>query len=88
MTDEEKLIQAVGSIWNAICDGFFQDGGSELEYQDFMDMGEKAGLLVQVPYDPDVHGDIEAEPGDIIYTHSDLGLLLRGLTVMGKLVNG
>jgi hypothetical protein len=37
---------------------------------DFLELGEKHGLLKTVPYDPETHGDTlvgDPEPGDPIY---------------------
>jgi hypothetical protein len=51
----------------AQCEHFFLDGG-DLEYSDWLELGEKYGLLKQVEYDPAMHGEMEdVEPGDMIY---------------------
>lgn len=58
---------ALLSVFDAICQKFF-DGDVELDSFDFYEMGERAGLLEQKPYDPEKHGYVEAaEPGEMIY---------------------
>ncbi len=53
--------EAIGDAW----DGHGMDGG------DIQALGEKLGLLREVPYDPQVHGeDVEADPGDTIYVRA------------------
>jgi|RhiMethySRZTD1v2_1073278.scaffolds.fasta_scaffold1781345_1 hypothetical protein len=50
----------------ALCEHFNDYG--ELDYSDFLDLGEKHGLLEQVKYDPEQHGEVEdAEAGDMIF---------------------
>lgn len=45
------------------------DGGSDLDYSDFLSLGQKHGLLKVVPYDESVHGqnDFGLAPGDDFY---------------------
>lgn len=61
MRDLEKF-------WGKIQEMFFIDEVSEIDYSDFLDIGEECGLLKQVPFDPKIHnGDYECEPGEMIY---------------------
>ena len=43
-------------------------GGFEIEGCVLADMAVGAGLMTTEPYDPKVHGDVEADPGDEIYS--------------------
>jgi len=57
------------------CDHFFTAAASEIDYSDWLDLGEKHGLLKQVKYDPAKHGEIEeVETGDMIYWPTPTGL--------------
>lgn len=38
----------------------------EMDYDFFHEWGLKLGLLKEVPYDPEVHGELDAEEGDTI----------------------
>jgi hypothetical protein len=66
----EDRHEALEAFWSAVKDHFFQEGCGDLEYMDFLELGEKHGLLKTVPYDPETHGDTlvgDPEPGDPIY---------------------
>jgi hypothetical protein len=45
----------------ATSDGCDVDGG------DVQDQMVKLGFVVSVPYDPAVHGEIDSDPGDMVY---------------------
>lgn len=47
--------------------------GKEVDCGDVQDTAERLGLLVEVPYDPAVHGenDCDAQPGDPWYVFAD-----------------
>ena len=61
-----KLHQLQG-FFDDVCDRCFPDM-NDLDGWDFQQLAHKHGLLVQVPYDPAIHGEVDgADPGDIIY---------------------
>jgi hypothetical protein len=48
---------------------------------EIMELGERLGLLEQVPYDPKIHdGEIDADEGDMIFVRSAKGKALRART--------
>jgi hypothetical protein len=51
------------AFWRKVRESVFDD----ISDADCQDWAVEAGLLVEVPYDPAVHGDVEADPGDTIY---------------------
>ena len=49
-------------------------GGEIFEYEDseeIMEIAERHGLADRVNYDPKIHGDINADPGDEIWWFGD-----------------
>jgi hypothetical protein len=64
MRDPEKF-------WEKVSEKFFIDEVSEIDYSDFLDLGEECGLLTPVPFDPELHQDVvgaeELGKGEIIY---------------------
>jgi len=68
--------RAAADLWCKLAEHFLEDESSELDYSDFVDFAEEIGLLMQVPYNPEVHGEMDVEPGDRIYVMTDLGRLL------------
>jgi len=44
-----------------------RDGCFELEAEDLADFAGECGLFQHIPYDPAKHGELECEPGDMIY---------------------
>jgi len=67
---ENILNNSVGlrELWNRLCqrmwDSWEIDGGT------FQDWGEELGLLRKEKYDPEVHGMVEADPGDEIFVNA------------------
>ena len=75
-TVEVELVKPLLSFWELafkkFCDGYFMEG------PDFQDWGVEAGMLVEVPYDPKKHGEVDdAEPGQPINVESDVAKALR-----------
>jgi len=53
-------------VWNMIQevgDDFFASEWSE----DVMPLAERAGLCASMAYDPEIHGEMDAEPGDQVW---------------------
>lgn len=50
------------------------ESGSDLDYGEFLEIGEKSGLLLTEAYDPDRHGnEFDMEPGDTWYVPNHEG---------------
>lgn len=64
---EKEQSAALREFWNRLCTKMWDiwefDGGT------FQDWGEELGLLKKVPYDPEKHGSVEADPGDDIFVN-------------------
>lgn len=60
--------EALRVFWKRLCEKMWDlwelDGGT------FQDWGEELGLLRKVIYDPEVHGRVDAEPGDEIFVNA------------------
>lgn len=55
-------------FWAMVSSHFFVEGALEMDYDVFLTFGSEAGLIHEVPYDPELHGDIDdSEPGDAVY---------------------
>jgi hypothetical protein len=54
-------------LFSKLFEHFVADGMIDLDYGDFQEWAGEAGLLEPVNYDPAQHGELDAEPGDIIY---------------------
>jgi hypothetical protein len=62
-----RIVEPLTEFWLAVREGIF-DG---IEGAEAQEIAEGVGLLVEVVYDPAVHGEIEdAEPGDTVYVDS------------------
>lgn len=56
------------NFWNDLVVHFGGWGGNlELEMWDFEEMAEKHGLVRKEEYDPEKHGEMECEEGDIVW---------------------
>lgn len=64
----DKYKEFFDLIWREVCsDTCFRDVSEFIE-----EYAEKAGLVEEVPYNPDVHGQLEdTEIGDMIYVRKD-----------------
>lgn len=64
MRDLEKF-------WEKVQEKFFIDEAPELEYNEFLEIGEECGLLTTEPFDPKKHDGVvgaeDMEPGDPVY---------------------
>jgi hypothetical protein len=70
---KRKGRRSTGQFFEAVCRHFFTDEHGELDYSEFLDLGEKFGLLKQVSYDPGRHGKSimgDPEPGETIYVRT------------------
>lgn len=65
-------VRALAPVWTFLWEQFVKNPGMD-GGEDVQEIGEKTGLLQQVPYDPEQHGDVEAETGDLIYVLTDFG---------------
>ena len=66
---EQKLRQLQG-FFDDVCKRCFPSM-NDLDGCDFQELAHKHGLLVEVPYDPAMHGEVDgADPGDIIYVRA------------------
>jgi hypothetical protein len=64
---------------NALLSAYWEHGGCDIDGGDFQDLAAEHGIIEQVPFDPDVHGEDDqwgSEPGDPWYQRS---ALLRSL---------
>lgn len=64
--DKEKLHAFWLDLWEIFSDG----EGGDIDQEAFLAACESAGLVVQVAYDPDTHGELawgDSEPGEMIY---------------------
>ena len=63
-----NITKGLREFWKRLCtkmwDSWELDGGS------FQDWGAELGLLREEVYDPEKHGFIEADPGDIIFVNA------------------
>ncbi len=51
---------------------FSDDVNMELDYCDFTELAEKHGLIRWEDYDPEKHGDMDAEEGDRVWVPNDV----------------
>lgn len=54
------------AVWKFIVDQGGEFCGSEIS-EDILPLAQAAGLCARVKYDPNIHGDLEADPGDEIW---------------------
>ena len=71
MTDPlaPEKVEALEEFWNRLCQRMW-DGFWELDGAMFQDWGEELGLLRSETFDPEVHGNVEADPGDTIFVNN------------------
>lgn len=60
-------VEMLYRLFSKLFEHFVADGMIDLDYGDFQEWAGEAGLLEPVNYDPAQHGELDAEPGDIIY---------------------
>ncbi len=68
--NKKKSERDLEGFWQKVRTHFFEEEHSELDYGEFLDLGEDAGLLRQEKYNPKTHGDEllgEPAPGDMVY---------------------
>ena len=74
ITDLLAKEAALSKVWSFLWNQFVESPGMEVYGYEFQEIGEKAGLLHQVPFDPEVHGEgVEADRGELIFVLTDLG---------------
>ena len=65
-----KRLKALQEFFDDVCKRCFPSM-NDLDGCDFQELAHKHGLLVEVPYDPAMHGEVDgADPGDIIYVRA------------------
>ena len=74
-----EAASATAQFWLAVKEHFFEDDLSEFDYGDFLDLGQRLGLLREEPYDEAKHGIMECEPGDVIHVPTDLALEVQAM---------
>jgi hypothetical protein len=67
MPDPSPRLERLEAFFAELSDRFFNEQ-LDLDYSEWLDLGEKHGLLEQVAYNPAEHGEMEdVDAGDMIY---------------------
>lgn len=65
---EQRVTAALAGFGRDVIDWIIaNEFWNDYSGDDFMPLAEKHGLAQRVPYDPEKHGEIEAEEGDFIW---------------------
>jgi hypothetical protein len=72
-----KENKPLAEFWRR-CRNRWAESMTEVGPDEIQEWGFELGLLEETIYDPEKHGEIEADPGDTIYVDSELGRAILG----------